>query len=143
MKRLLNAVCVFLMLASITLISNSSAIGAEDIKKVTLDQVKPYEVAKHFKMIALRLHGKEESGSQNFWVGMSHFLPGGGAEWGASALEKIYFVLEGEVVVKSETKEFVLGPWESIYIGPNVKRDLINKTNKTATMLVIMPYPKK
>ena len=142
MKRLLCVAGVFLMVASIILISNSPAMSAEDIKKITLDQVKPYEVAKHFKMIALRLHGKEESGSKNFWVGMSHFLPGGGAEWGASPLEKIYFVLEGEVVVKSETQEFVIGPWESIFIGPNVKRDLINKTNKTATMLVIMPYPK-
>lgn len=142
MKRLLSVTAVLMMVATITLASVNPAMSAEDIKKITLDQVKPYEVAKHFKMIALKLHGKDESGSQNFWVGMSHFLPGGGAEWGASALEKIYFVLEGEVAVKSETQEFVLGPWDSIYIGPDVKRDLINKTNKTATMLVIMPYPK-
>lgn len=142
MKRLLSVTVVLMMVATITLASVNPATSAEDIKKITLDQVKPYEVAKHFKMIALMLHGKDESGSQNFWVGMSHFLPGGGAEWGSSPLEKIYFVLEGEVVVKSETQEFVLGPWDSIYIGPDVKRDLINKTNKTATMLVIMPYPK-
>lgn len=74
---------------------------------------------------------------------MSHFLPGGGAEYGSSPLEKIYFVLKGEVTVKTKTQEFVLGRWDSIYIGPDVARDLINNTNKTATMLVIMPYPKK
>ena len=52
-------------------------------------------------------------------------------------------MLEWEVVVKTKTQEFVPGPWDSIYVGSNVARDLINKTNKTATMLVIMPYPKK
>jgi hypothetical protein len=47
------------------------------MKKVSLAQIKPYEAAGHFKMIALRLSGKEETGAEKFWVGMSHFLPSG------------------------------------------------------------------
>ena len=46
------------------------------MKKVRLEQVQPYEAAGHFKMVALRLHGKEETGSEKFWIGISHFLPG-------------------------------------------------------------------
>ena len=51
------------------------------MKKVRLDQVKPYEAAGHFKMTAMRLQGKEETGIQKFWMGLSYFLPGGGAGW--------------------------------------------------------------
>ena len=110
------------------------------MKKVTLDQVKPYEAAKHFKMAAFRLHGKEETGSQKFWVGLSHFLPGGGAEFSESPTEKVYFVLDGEITVKTKTEEVVLGPWDSVYIAANEGREIINSTNRTASMLVIVNY---
>ena len=35
------------------------------MKKITLAQVKPYEAPGHFKMVALRLSGKDETGAQN------------------------------------------------------------------------------
>ena len=92
-------------------------------------------------MTALRLHGKEESGAQRFWMGLSHFLPEGGAEYDESPTEKIYFVLKGEVTVKTKTEEIVLGPWDSIYIGANEGREIINNTNKPASMLVVINYP--
>jgi glyoxylate utilization-related uncharacterized protein len=110
------------------------------MKKVSLAQVKPYEAAGHFKMIALRLSGKEETGAQKFWVGMSHFLPGGGAEFGATPAEKYYFVLDGEITVKTEKEEITLGQWDSIYIGPKEGREIINKTNKPVSMLVVINY---
>ena len=62
--------------------------------KRELKDCKPYDAAKHFNMTAIRLQGKEESGTQKFWMGMSHFLPGGGADYDESPTEKIYFVLE-------------------------------------------------
>lgn len=111
------------------------------MKKVELKDAKSYEAPKHFKMTALRLHGKEETGTRSFWMGLSHFLPGGGAEYSESPTEKIYFVLKGEVTVKSKTEEAVLGPWDSIYIGPNEGREIINHTNKPASMLVVINYP--
>ena len=111
------------------------------MKKVELKDVKPYDAAKHFKMTALRLHGKEETGAQKFWMGLSHFLAEGGAEYDESPTEKIYFVLEGEVTVKTKTEEIVLRPWDSIYIGPDEGRSIINNTNKPASMLVVINYP--
>ncbi len=112
------------------------------MKKVELKDVKPYQAAKHFGMTALRLHGKEETGAQKFWMGLSHFLPGGGAEMDASPTEKIYFVLEGEVTVKTpKGEEITLKAWDSIFIGPNEEREIINKTNKTASMVVVINYP--
>ena len=50
------------------------------MKKVEIKDVKTYEAPGHFAMTAMRLQGKEETGATKFWMGLSHFLPGGGAE---------------------------------------------------------------
>jgi glyoxylate utilization-related uncharacterized protein len=112
------------------------------MKKIKIDQAKPYEAPGHFKMVALRLHGKEETGSQKFWVAMSHFLPGGGAEYAYedSPTEKVYFVLDGEITVKTKKEEITLGPMESVYLAPHEGREIVNKTNKPVTMLVVVNY---
>ena len=112
------------------------------MKKVELKDAKSYEAAKHFKMAALRLHGKEETGSRSFWMGLSYFLPAGGAEWAYedNPNEKVYIVLDGEVTVKTKTEEVTLGPMDSLYLPPNEGREVMNKTNKTATMLVVVNY---
>jgi glyoxylate utilization-related uncharacterized protein len=114
------------------------------MKKIELKDVSPYDAPGHFKMTAMRLQGKEETGATKFWVGMSHFLPGGGAEWGYekdSPTEKVYFVLDGEITVKSKTEEFMLRKGDSLFIGPNEGRSMLNKTNLPATILVIINYP--
>ncbi|MDF1552251.1 MAG: cupin domain-containing protein [Deferrisomatales bacterium] len=111
------------------------------MKKVSLADVKPYQAPKHFAMTALKLHGKEETGASKFWMGLSHFLPGGGAEFDASPVEKIYFVLDGEVTVKTPDQEIVLGPWDSVFIGAGEGREIINNTNRPASMLVVINYP--
>lgn len=112
------------------------------MKKVEVGNVKPYQALKHFNMAALKLHGKEETGCQKFWVGVSHFLPGGGAELDASPVEKMYFVLEGEVTIIAPAKEkIVLRKWDSIHIGANEEREILNETNYPASMLVVINYP--
>jgi glyoxylate utilization-related uncharacterized protein len=112
------------------------------MKKIQLDQVKPYEAPGHFKMVALRLSGKEETGAEKFWVGLSYFLPGGGAGYAYedSPTEKVYFVLDGEITVKTKKEEITLGPWEGVYFPPYEGREIINKTNKPVTMLVAINY---
>ncbi|AKL93942.1 hypothetical protein CACET_c04260 [Clostridium aceticum] len=113
------------------------------MKKVAFEDVKPYKAPLHFDVSTLKLHGLEETGASKFWMGVSHFLPGGGAEYAYedSPTEKIYVVLEGEVVVKSKQEKFVLKKWDSIFIGPNEGREIINETNMPATMLVVVNYP--
>jgi quercetin dioxygenase-like cupin family protein len=108
------------------------------MKKVELKDAKPYVAPKHFDMRALRLHNKEISGLEKFTVGLSHFLPGGGAEMAGGPTEKVYFVIQGEVTVQTPTEEITLRPWDSIYIGPDEQRAIINKTNMPASMLVII-----
>jgi quercetin dioxygenase-like cupin family protein len=101
----------------------------------------PYEAPNHFDVKSMRLQGFEPNGPKNFWTGLSHFLPGGGAGPDSSPLEKVYVILSGEMTVRSGGKEVVLGPLDSCYIGGNEEREIINKTNNIVTMLVVMPYP--
>ena len=111
------------------------------MKKVQIKDAKAYQAPKHFNMTSMRLHGKEESGATKFWMGLSHFLPGGGAEYDENPLEKMYFVLDGEVTIKTKKEEITLKAFDSIFIGPGEGREIINKTNMPASMLVIINYP--
>jgi quercetin dioxygenase-like cupin family protein len=104
---------------------------------------KPYVAPNHFDMRSLRLQGFEDGGPTNFWVGLSHFLPGGGAGPDATPIEKVYVVLAGQLTVTAEGQEHVLGPMDSVRIGPNVERKVLNAGNDVATMLVVLPYPPK
>ena len=106
-----------------------------------LDEAGPYEAPKHFDCTALRLQGWDASPAQAFSVGLSHFLPGGGCEHDATPLEKVYVVTEGEVTVVTDEGEATLGPYDSIYLAPNEARSIVNRTNRPASMLVVMPYP--
>lgn len=107
------------------------------------DEAKPYEAPHHFGVKSLRLQGFEEGGPSNFWVGLTHLLPGGGAGPDASSLEKVYVVLAGRVKVSAEGKEHILEPLDSVCIGPDIERTVLNPGNEVATMLVVMPYPIK
>jgi glyoxylate utilization-related uncharacterized protein len=113
------------------------------MKKVRIEDLETYEAPGHFGMTAMRIQGKEETGATKFWMGLSHFLPGGGAEWAyeENPLEKAYFVLEGELTVKSSTETVVLSKGDSLFLGPNEGRELINATNMPASMLVVVNYP--
>lgn len=111
------------------------------MKKIELKDLQPYQVPKHFNMVALGVLGKEESGTKRLSVGVSHFLPGGGADRDGAPVERVYFVLEGEMTVKANNEKMVLKAWDSIHIKPGEDRELINETNKTASMLVIVNFP--
>ena len=74
------------------------------------------------------------------WVGISHFLPGGGAGPDSSPFEKVYLCLVGSVTVNIDGVEFVLNPMDSCTVAPNEVREIINRQNDVATTLVVMPY---
>jgi quercetin dioxygenase-like cupin family protein len=101
----------------------------------------PYEAPKHFDMRGLRLQGWDASDAENFWVGLSHFLPGGGAESDATPLEKVYVVVSGAVTVTTDEGDTELGPLDSCHLAANERRSIVNNTNLPASMLVVMPYP--
>jgi mannose-6-phosphate isomerase-like protein (cupin superfamily) len=103
---------------------------------------KAYEAPNHRAYSSLRLFGLDAGGPKQFVVGLSHFLPGGGAGPDASPTEKVYVVLAGELTVVAGGKEVVLKANDSCFIGPNEAREIINRGNDVVTMLVAMSAPK-
>jgi quercetin dioxygenase-like cupin family protein len=105
-------------------------------------EARRYDAPKHFDMRSLRLQGVDVSPSKFSWVGISQFLPQGGAEMDASPLEKIYVVLDGEITVQLAGGEtHTLRALDSCYIGGGEARAIRNESNAVATMLVVMPHP--
>ena len=79
--------------------------------KNTFENATVYEAPGHHDVTLRRFHGKEETGAEKFWVGLSHFEPHGGAGWGYkdNGCEKVYFMLNGQMTVKDrEGNEWVL-----------------------------------
>jgi quercetin dioxygenase-like cupin family protein len=109
------------------------------------DQAPPYKAPNHFDMHMLRLQGHEAGPSQTLWLGVSQFLPGGHTTLDGSPVEKHYVVLEGELTLVSELNgvqtEAVLGKHDSACYAPGEKRQLVNRSKKTAMVLLAMPYP--
>lgn len=101
----------------------------------------PYEAPNHFGVVGLRLQGFEPGGPTNQWVGLSQFLPGGGAGPDATPFEKVYVVLDGEMTVITGDTETVLGKYDSCTIPPGEVRRIENRSNHACTMLVVIPYP--
>ncbi|SRR6266498_2118013 len=108
---------------------------------VRLGDARAYFPPKHFDVRCLRLQGLEASGAESFTVGLTHFLPGGGAEMDATPLERVYVVVEGEVTVTTQAGAVALGPLDSCRLAPGEARSVENRTNRPASMLVVMPYP--
>lgn len=102
---------------------------------------KPYDAPNHRGVVGLRLQGFEPGGPRNQWVGLSQFLPGGGAGPDSTPFEKVYVVLDGEMTVIADGVETVLGPLDSCTVAPHEVREIVNRANRVCTMLVIIPYP--
>ena len=111
------------------------------MKVTRFADAQPYVAPNHYEMRSLRLQGFEPGGPETFWTGLSHFLPGGGAGPDASPLEKVYVVLAGELAITVAGVEVVLEAMDSCCIPGGETREVKNKGNAVASMLVVMPYP--
>jgi quercetin dioxygenase-like cupin family protein len=106
------------------------------------NEARSYVAPKHFDMRSLRLQGFDASAANFAWVGLSHFLPGGGAQMDSSPLEKIYVVLAGEITVElGNGTRHVLRALDSCFLAGGEARAIRNDSNHVATMLVVMPHP--
>ena len=105
---------------------------------------KEYHPPLHHGCTALRLQGFDASSANFAWTGLSHILPGGGADMDAGPLGKIYVVTAGEVTVTlGNGSAATLGVMDSCFIPAGEAREVRNNGNAVASMIVIMPYPEK
>jgi quercetin dioxygenase-like cupin family protein len=105
------------------------------------EEARAYEAPNHWDVRSMRLQGFEPDGPKNQWVGLSHFLPSGGAGPDSSPIEKVYVILEGELCIIVNGHETVLRRMDSCTIPAGEVREVVNRSNAICTMLVVMPYP--
>jgi mannose-6-phosphate isomerase-like protein (cupin superfamily) len=108
------------------------------VETTTFKDAATYIAPKHNGCVAFRLQGLEATSTKGFWVGLSHFLPGGGAESDASAFEKVYIVIAGEITVVAGGKTAVLGVNDSCVIPANETREVRNDSHQPASMIVVI-----
>jgi mannose-6-phosphate isomerase-like protein (cupin superfamily) len=111
------------------------------MKVKRFEEAEVYEAPNHWGVTGLRLQGFEDGGAENQWMGLSQFLPGGGAGPDATPLEKLYFIVEGEMTVTTQGKDTVLRKFDSCTIPAGQERKSENRSNHVCKMLVVMPYP--
>jgi mannose-6-phosphate isomerase-like protein (cupin superfamily) len=103
---------------------------------------KEYHPPLHHGCTALRLQGFDASSADFAWTGLSHILPGGGADMDAGPLGKVYVITAGEVTVTlGDGTSATLGVMDSCFIPAGEAREVRNISNVVASMIVIMPYP--
>lgn len=114
---------------------------------VKLDDAKPYEVDPpnalpiHHGVRALRLQGGDASNMDTFVVGLSYYLPGAGVDEHVADTEKIYLVVDGCLTVTAGGESVNLKPLDSCRLVPGEHRTVENRTNRMASMLVLVPKP--
>ena len=110
---------------------------------VQLSDAPAYTAPGHSGMSMSRLQGREAGPSDTVWVGVSLIDPGGGTTMGASAVEKFYVVLDGELEVRADGPNGLmvarLGRLDSCRIEPGEGRQLVNASQAPCTVLLIMP----
>jgi mannose-6-phosphate isomerase-like protein (cupin superfamily) len=85
----------------------------------------------------VRLQGGESFPTSDFTVALSHYLPGGAAELAPQDAETVYVIVSGQLVMIAEGAEEVLGPLDSVHFTAGTLREVENRTNLPASMLVI------
>jgi mannose-6-phosphate isomerase-like protein (cupin superfamily) len=88
----------------------------------------------------VRLQGHEAGPAESLWLGVSTIEPGGYTTMSASAVEKHYVVLAGELTVETEEGVVVLRANDSCRVAPNEQRALKNRSSEPVSVLLAMPF---
>jgi mannose-6-phosphate isomerase-like protein (cupin superfamily) len=112
-----------------------------EMRVTRLADAPAYIAPAHHGVAALRLQGRETGPTEHFWVGLSYYLPGGGTDEVRTSQETVYVVLDGELVIRADGREEVLGPQDSVYLPMGTVRRLDNRSARTATLLVAIANP--
>ena len=105
-----------------------------------------YSAPGHYDCEPTRLHDNGGSGANGveggkMIMGITYFQPGGRTDYGANPLESIYYILEGEMTLKTEDGETVLKAGDSYHCVGGVAKSVTNNGSSVAQMLVCLLPP--
>ena len=101
-----------------------------------------YEAPGHFECLTTRLHDPADVNDGTIVMGLSHFLPGGGAKMAPAKFEMVYYIQKGEMTVTMDDgKEYCLKAGDSLHFGPGTGRACQNTGVECAEMITVMIKP--
>ena len=115
-------------------------------KFTPFDGYTTYEGKGHFECLTTRLHNADEVNEGHTTMGLTHFLPGGGANVAPVNFEMIYYIISGEMTVElyddnDNCEKVVLHAGDSVHFGKGTKRGCLNTGIVSAQMMTIMIKP--
>lgn len=111
-------------------------------KIVRKNEATTYEAPGHFDVRTTRLHNPVDVNEGKITMGLSHFLPGGGCNFGSNALESIYYIVSGEMTLTTDDEKTVLHAGDTFHCGPGTNKSVVNEGTESCQMLVCLVSPK-
>ena len=117
-------------------------------KGVPGSTVYSYNAPGHNECVPTRLHdiggaGPNDVEGGKMIMGITYFVPGGGTDFGANPLESIYYILTGEMTLKTDEEETVLHAGDSFRCVGGVAKSVVNSGTEVCQMLVCLLPPQK
>ena len=92
-------------------------------KGVEGSTVYTYVAPGHNECVPTRLHDPADVDGGKMIQGITYFIPGGGCDYGANPLESIYYILEGQMTLKTEDGETVLNAGDSFHCSRRLPQE--------------------
>ena len=107
-----------------------------------------YSAPGHYESGPTRLHDIDGAGANDIEggkliMGITYFVPGGSTDFSANPLESIYYILTGEMTLKTEDGETVLHAGDSFHCVGGVTKSVTNTGTEVCQMLVVLQPPQK
>ena len=117
-------------------------------KGVEGSTVYAYSAAGHYECVPPRLHDVDGGGANDIEggkiiMGITYFVPGGSTDFAANPLESIYYILTGEMTLKTEDGETVLHAGDSFHCVGGVAKSVTNTGTEVCQMLVVLQPPQQ
>ena len=105
-----------------------------------------YTAAGHNDCIPTRLFDIDGKGANDIEngkmiMGITYFIPGGGTDFANNPMESIYYILSGEMTLKTEDCETVLHAGDSFHCCGGVNKSVLNTGTEVTKMLVCLLPP--
>ena len=117
-------------------------------KGVEGSTVYAYSAAGHYECVPTRLHDVDGGGANDIEggkiiMGITYFVPGGSTEFTSNPMESIYYILTGEMTLKTEDGETVLHAGDSFHCVGGVNKSVRNTGTEVCQMLVVLQPPQQ
>ena len=106
-----------------------------------------YDVGGHYECVPTRLFDKDGGGANaidgaKMIMGITYFVPGGSTDFANNPMESIYYILEGQMLLKTEDgKETQLNKGDSFHCVGGVNKSVCNNGDTVTQMLVVLLPP--